>query len=146
MKRASITLVLVFALLAAFSSLAYAQMAEKERKKTVTLPSGEVIYDLNGEWAACMEHYGSWAWVGTYPEIVEIKQQGTSFVGIKLIGSQWVPKGSETIRGELDKSGFKKVQIMSAMGPQDAEGEISESGNKIIIDAKDKIKITLIRR
>ncbi len=27
-------------------------------KKTITLPSGEVVCDLNGEWVAFVEHYG----------------------------------------------------------------------------------------
>ena len=128
--------------------LAHAQTAEEEkaRAKTMTLPSGEVIYDLNGEWASCAEHYGSWEGHGTYPDIVEIKQEGTSFVGIRLIGNPFRLKGSLSIRGELDETGFKKVQILTGMGPLDSKGEILFYGNKIILDDGEKLSVTLIRR
>jgi len=52
MKKASITPVLVFALLIAFASVAFAQMAKKGWEKTVTLPNGEVILDMSEEWDA----------------------------------------------------------------------------------------------
>jgi hypothetical protein len=131
--------------------LAHAQTAEKEKswEKTITLPSGEVIYDLNGEWAVCSENYGPWAEYGTYPDIVEIKQEGASFVGIRLIGNPWNPKGKESIRGELDKNGFKKIQIISGMGPLDAKGQFLPWGNigkRIIVDDGEKARVTLIRR
>ena len=130
---------------------AHAQIAEKEKAwtKTITLSNGEVIYDLNGEWAACIENYGPWAEYGMYPSIVEIKQEGASFVGIRLIGNPWKPKGSEFIRGELDKNGFKKIQYMSGMGWLDSKGEIvpfGNIGNKIIVDDGEKARVTLIRR
>jgi hypothetical protein len=131
--------------------LAHAQIAEKEKswEKTITLPSGEVIYDLNGEWAVCTENYGPWAEYGMYPDIVEIKQEGASFVGIRLIGNPWVPRGSEHIRGELDENGFKKIQILTGIGFLDAKGQIlpwGNIGNKIIVDDGEKVRATLIRR
>ena len=58
----------------------------------------------------------------------------------------WMPKGSEAIKGELDKSGFKKVQIISAMGPLDSKGKISEDGNKMIIDDGEKARGTYTRK
>ena len=60
MKKTSIVSVLVFALLVAFASVAIAQMAEKGWKKTVTLPSGEVILDMSGEWDVLYEYYGAY--------------------------------------------------------------------------------------
>jgi hypothetical protein len=131
--------------------LAHAQIAEKEKEweKTITLPSGEVIYDLNGEWAAYVEHYGPLEGYGRYPDIVEIKQQGASFVGIRQIGNPWMPKGSEFIRGELDKNGFKKIQIISGMGPLDAKGQILpwyDIGKQITVDDGEKYRAMLIRR
>jgi len=131
--------------------LAHAQIAEKEKswEKTITLPSGEVIYDLNGEWAAYIENYGPWEGYGRYPDIVEIKQEGASFVGIRQIGNPWMLKGSEFIRGELDKNGFKRIQIISGMGPLDAKGQILpwyDIGKQIIVDDGEKYRATLIRR
>jgi len=58
MKKTSSAQVLVFSLLIAFASVAIAQMAEKGCKKTVTLPSGEVILDMNGEWDVLYEYHG----------------------------------------------------------------------------------------
>jgi hypothetical protein len=82
-------------------------------KKTITLPNGEVICDLNGEWDVFIENYGPWSVYGSYPQLMKITQTGSSFVGIRMIDDPYSPKGKEEIRGELDKSGFKKVQIMS---------------------------------
>jgi hypothetical protein len=33
----------------------------------VTLPSGEAVWDLTGDWEASIENYGPWARLGTYP-------------------------------------------------------------------------------
>ena len=70
---------------------------------TVTLSNGEVIYDLSGEWDAIYDNkeYG-----GINKDIVKITQEGNDFFGIKLIGNQQSPKGSDTIKGKLAKDGF----------------------------------------
>ena len=128
--------------------LAHAQTAEKEKAwaKTITLPSGEVIYDLNGEWAVCAVNYGPWERFGTYPGLIEIRQEGAIFEGIRLIALSYAPKGSVAIVGELDETGIKKIQIMSGLGPVDCKGEILSSGNKMIIDDGEKVKAIFIRR
>lgn len=123
-----------------------AQTAEKGVKKTITLPNGEVIWDLNGEWNALGENYGPWSQFGTTRNIIKITQTGSSLVGIRMEGNPWMPPGSEAIRGELDKSGFKKIQIISAMGPLDSKGQISEDGNKMIIDDGEKCRVTYTRK
>jgi hypothetical protein len=145
MKKTSITPLLIVAFLIAFVSVAFAQ-AEKGWEKTVTLPSGEVILDMSGEWAVSVEHYGPWAQYGVIPDIMEIKQEGTSFIGVTLLGSPRSPKGSEKLRGELDKNGFKKVQTITGAGPLDLNGEILLNGNKIKYDDGKKLRLTLIRR
>jgi hypothetical protein len=100
-------------------------------KKTITLPSGEVVCDLNGEWDVFIESvYG-----GPTRDVFKITQQGSSFVAIRMMGNPYMPPGSEGARGELDKNGFKKVQIMSAMGLLDSKGQISDDGNKMVIDS-----------
>jgi hypothetical protein len=115
-------------------------------KKTITLPSGEVVCDLNGEWDVFIECYGPWKEFGSYPQIVKITQKGSSFVGIRMRDDPWNAKGAESIIGELDKSGFKKVQIMSAAGPLDSKGKISQDGNKIVIDDGEKARQTYTRK
>jgi len=109
MKRTLIAQVLVFALLITFVSVGVSQMAENGWEKTVTLQSGEVILDMSGEWDDQGKGYGIFSWFKGSPEIVTITQEGNKFTAIKQIGSQWVPKGAETIKGELDKDGFKVV-------------------------------------
>jgi hypothetical protein len=144
MKKILMALILGFVFTAA-----YAQMDNPLKQgmpNTVTLSNGEVIYDLNGEWAVSVEHYGPWAQIGVFPDIMEIKQEGTSFVGVTLLGSPRSPKGSEKLRGELEKNGFKKVQTITGRGPLDLNSEISLNGNKMIFDDGEKLRLTFIRR
>ncbi len=97
---------------------------------TVALPNGEVIYDMSGEWDAIYDNkeYG-----GINKDIVKITQKGNEFVGIKLIGNQWSPKGSETIKGELHKDGLKSFFTKTAIGWTPSTAKIGERGNKIEI-------------
>ncbi len=145
LRRIGILLIVLIAMLSLLY-VAYAQKAEKGSKKTITLPNGEVVWDLNGEWDVFIENYGLWSQYGSYPQIVKITQTGSSFVGIRMIDDPWNPKGRESIRGELDKNGFKKVQIMSGMGPLDSKGQISEDGNKMIINDGEKSRVTFTRK
>jgi hypothetical protein len=119
-------------------------------KKTITLPDGEVVWDLNGEWDFLYEgDLGPGKGFGKFTDIVKITQQGDSFVGVKMIGTINVPKGAESITGKLDQNGFKKVKFMAgSFGPLDAEGQISEDGNKIIIDGTNWVtfRVTLTRK
>jgi len=115
-------------------------------KKTITLPSGEVVWDLNGEWDAFVENYGPSISSGSYPQICKITQEGSSFVGVRMIDDPWNQKGSQSLQGELDKSGIKKVTVLVRSGPIEAKGQISDDGNKIIIDDGYKARLTLTRK
>jgi hypothetical protein len=116
-------------------------------KKTITLPSGEVIWDLKGEWDAVGEGYGDWSGVSVRG-VIRIFQQGSSFVAIRTHDFPGAgPMGSEAIRGELDKSGLKKVRfILQQGGFLDAKGQISEDGNKLIFDDGEKLRVTYTRK
>jgi hypothetical protein len=112
-----------------------------------------VVWDLNGEWDALYENLGNWQSYGNNKDMVKITQQGGSFVGVKMAGTGYVPKGAVSIRGELDKNGFKKVRVVLLSGSseaydsiQECKGQISEDGNKIILDGGDRIRVTLTRR
>ena len=153
MKKTTIASVLVFAVLITLASIAVAQKAKEESQKTVTLSSGEVILDMSGEWDVLYEGYGPFSWVGTISDILTITQNGTTFTAIKQIGSRWVPKGAETIKGELDKDGFKAVfSYIGALGMdgsfiwEPCKWEISENGNKVVLDCGKRMKNTLTKK
>ena len=113
-------------------------------KKTITLPNGEVVCDINGEWDAL---YKSQV-LGNFTDILKITQQGGSFVGVKMVGSGTVPKDAVSIKGELDKNGIKKIWVMLFQGDSgmESKGQISEDGNKIIIDGCVNVRVTLTRK
>ena len=117
-------------------------------KKTITLPSGEVVCDLNGEWNALYEGLGAFSYTGKFADMLKITQQGDSFVGVKTIGSDAVPKDAVSIIGELDKNGIKKVRVVIILGQdgEECKGQISEDGNKIIIDGCVNVRVTLTRK
>lgn len=125
---------------------AWIGLAQAQEVKTVKSPNGEEVVDISGEWDAQIENYGPWSEYGKYTNIIKITLEGNSFVGIRMKSDTWHSPGSESMRGELDKDGIKKVQIMSGLGPLDAKGQISEDGNKIIIDDGEKTRSILIRK
>ena len=140
--------ILMVLILGLVFTAAYAQTDNPLKQgmpNTVTLSNGEVIYDLSGEWDAIYDNkeYG-----GINKDIVKITQKGNEFVGIKLIGNQWNPKGSETIKGELEKDGFKTFHTNTVEGWTPATVKIGEKCNKIEIETPvmgTMIGITLTR-
>ena len=128
---------------------AYAQMDNPLKQgmpNTVTLSNGEVIYDLSGEWDAI---YDNKEFGGINKDIVKITQKGNEFIGIKLIGNQFMPKGGETIKGELEKDGFKSFSGYTVEGWSWSTAKISEKGNKIEIETPvmgSMIYLTLTRK
>lgn len=119
-------------------------------KKTITLPNGEVVWDLNGEWDFLWIGRGAAESFGRIQDAVKITQQGNSFKGIRIIGNWAMPKGTVAIEGELDKNGFKKL-IHTRGAPQGGqesvpvEGKISKDGNTIEIN-QDWYELKLTRR
>jgi hypothetical protein len=121
--------------------------------KTVTLSSGEVVLDMSGEWDVQSMGYGPFSWVGKLSDIVTITQDGNTFIAIKQIGSRWVPKGAETIKGDLNKNGFNAVSAYIGTMAQDGsfeweecKGVISAKGNMVDLDCGERIKHTLTRK
>ena len=101
-------------------------------KKTITLPSGEVVCDLNGEWDL--------VWIGPVGRVVDvykITQQGNSFEGIRIIGNAYNAKGTVAIKGELDKNGFKELMYYAPNQEGSYKGKISEDGNLIEFDSNE---------
>ena len=91
-------------------------------------------YDLNGEWDAVYE-----AVFGRGKDIVKISQEGNKFVGIRLIGTNYITKGEEAIKGELLEEMFNQVSARSyeegggGLVWSDAQGVILENGKKIVL-------------
>ena len=131
MKTSSVSILILLVILsvAIVVTSSNAEQLKPGMTNTVTLADGNVVYDLNGEWDAVYDNKD----YGINEDVVKITQEGNKFVGIKLIGNQWVGKGKETIKGELEGDGFKSISAYSqAMGWQPSSGKILDGGNKIV--------------
>jgi hypothetical protein len=123
---------LCLAVMVSFFFIAQAWTEEQGWKKTITLPSGEVVCDLNGEWAYLWQGRGSdQATFGRIRDVVKITQQGDSFEGIRMIGNFANPKGQIVIEGKLDNSGCKKLNYNVQPWSGEYKAKISKDGNKI---------------
>ncbi len=126
----------------------------------VQLPSGEAVWDLNGDWDALIENYGPGARHGTGANVYRITQTGSAFTAIRTKDdplltkeatehghSPWGRAGSRSLQGELEKTGFKHVQIVSGSGGRIllSQGHISADGKKIVIDDGRNGRVTLTR-
>jgi hypothetical protein len=139
-------LLAVLIAIVSFLCMVQAQTVENKWKKTVTLPSGELILAISGEWDVVGESYGQWSMYGTYQDVFKITQEGTSFEAIRMKGTAYMPAGSPGTRGKLNKNGFEKVWIITPIGPMEAKVEISEDGDKIVIDDHWVVRQTLTRK
>ena len=143
MSKTIFRLIVIFSVTLLFTLTVYSQ----PDVKTVTLPSGEVVCNLNGEWNAQYEHYGPLEWVGNIKGVLVIVQEGNTFVGKTTKDTQWSAKGTDKIRGEIDKQGLKKAQYsVPTMGWQDTKCEMNKDCNKIILDTGIGVKAILERR
>jgi hypothetical protein len=115
----------------------------------VTLPSGETVWDLNGDRDVIVENLERWAPFGTYPNVFRITQTGRAFSAIRLRDNPPPGRGlagSQSLQGELDKSGFKSVAVVDSNGvPWESTGRISADGKKIIIEEGERLRPTLTR-
>jgi hypothetical protein len=139
--------VVLAVLIVIFSFLYTAQAEEKKGMKTIPLPNGEVILDISGEWDGFNQFYGTWAGQcgGTMDEKIMITQEGSSFVGTRMIDDWANQKGSTILRGDIHKGGFKDVFIVGVCGSLMAGVQVSEDGNKLEIDSIDKTRVILKR-
>lgn len=65
-----------------------------------------------------------------------------------MIGTAFVPKDAVSVKGELDKNGIKKVRVVTSTDTDEAldgKGQISDDGNKVIVDAE-ILRVTLTRK
>ena len=119
--------------------IAQAQTEEQGWKKTITLPSGEVVCDLNGEWDSLWTGRSGLALaLGSFRDVVKITQEGNSFEGIRMIGNMFNSKGSLAVKGELDKDGFKNlVYYTGGEFGGSFKAKLSKDGNLIEFNSND---------
>ena len=157
MKRRITRGAICFVALMALNGFAQAQSA-----KLIRLPSAEEVFDLEGEWDALIEIYGQAAAHGADPNVVKMTITGSfcpitgqitspiTIIGIRLKDNppqMSAPACSEIIRGELESNEFQKIEMISGDGKAfPCKGQISENGNKILIDAPNHGRMTLIRK
>lgn len=138
---------LCVAVVLAWTEVAGAQAAPATPK--IQLSNGETVWDLSGDWETFNENYGTWARYGIYPNVYRITQTGSTFGAIRLKHNPSPSVGraaTPSLQGELDKNGFKRVEIVGGAGEiLPCKGQISEDGKRIVIDDRVKARVTLTR-
>jgi len=109
-------------------------------KHSIVLDNNERVCNLSGTWDAIYKQVD-----GFNEDIVEITQEGAEFLGIKTIGSAYVPKGSETIKGSLNRNGFKTIQVKTGNGWRTAISSQMSDCNQFVIKIQNS-KLTLTRQ
>ena len=153
MKKIAIASIITVFLALTYALVAGTISAQGGWEKTITLPSGEKVLDMRGEWDALIELAEQLQWTGRKSEqnILLITQEGNTFSAVQQIEMKITPKGTEKFKGVLDKDGFKEVYIYRHKAKSEfiwapCKGEISENGNKIVFVDEDRVKWTLTRR
>ncbi len=144
---------IVIGLLAVAAILAWTSVADAQTAATpapkVQLPNGDTVWDLSGEWDALIENYGPWQRFGTSRNVYGIEQDGRVFTAYRL--KEGPPPGVEvaespSLQGELEKDGFKRVEMLYARANvSPSTGHISADGKKIVIDNGRYVRVTLTR-
>ena len=129
-----------------FLMIAQARAEEQGWQKALTLPSGEVVCDLNGEWDFLWVGRGEFKAFGHVADVLQITQRGNSFEGVRMIGNPFNLKGSLALAGELDHNGFKKLFYIGGGGSGPARGKISPDGKTIEIKVSNSFDLELTRR
>jgi len=147
MKAKVVIWLLCITAVLAWTSVAGAQTAPPAPK--VQLPSGETVWDLSGDWDTFNENYGPWARFGMYSNVFRITQTGNTFTANRMKDNPPPSPGragSPSLRGELEKDGFKRVELVASGGEiLHCTGKISEDGKKIILDDAITARVTLTR-
>ena len=146
MKRISLILIIGLVFVACGEQTEPLKPLDKGTPNTVTLSNGEVVYNIDGEWNVVAKGHPMGEWEDVYKK----SQDGNKFVGIRLKDGEAGLKGTETIKGELEKNGFKSLYVKTSLeGWKPATAKISRNCNKIVYKAKVRghgLEITTTRK
>jgi len=136
-----------FVALIAWTGLAHAQTATSTALKTVKLPNGDEVCDLTGEWDALIENYGEWAKFGNYTNVIKMTLVENSFRGIRLMDNgPGRPPNSLIVEIDSERNGLKRSMLFTGAGPRPCSGQLSEDGNKLVLELENKAKVTMTRK
>ena len=146
MKGIIVVMIIGFVFVACGEQTEPLKPLDKGLPNTVTLSNEEVVYKIDGEWNVVVKMVVS----GEGENVWKIPQDGNKFVGISLKTGKYALKGTETIKGELEKNGFKSLYVKTSLeGWKPATAKINENCNKIVYKAKVRghgLKITTTRK
>jgi hypothetical protein len=149
-KRKTTIWAICFVAFIDWTGVALAQTATPAPMKTVKFSNGLEVFDISGEWDVLIENYGEKAIFGTYTNVAQItiKESDGSFHAVRMKANPPIsprPAGSLIMIGELDKNGITKLDaIVPERTP--STWQISENGNKINVDAPNKVRLTFTRK
>ena len=133
MKRVLVVFMICLVFAACSEEIQPLKSLQKGMPNTMTLSTGDVVYDIKGEWETIL-HTGP---IGNSETIFKITQEGNKFVGIATIETPFSHKGSECIKGELEKNGFKSVEINTLyFAWMPSIGKIDDGCNKIVVKTR----------
>jgi hypothetical protein len=138
------------AVLFAWAWLAFAQTEKPAAMKTVKLTNGQEVFDISGEWDVLTENYGVFAIFGTYSNVAQItiRKSDGSFHAVRMKDNPPTapkPAGSLIMIGNLDKNGITKLDVL-ATEKIPSTWNITENGNKIDVDAPNKVRMIFTRK
>jgi len=150
MKRRITIWAVCLVVILAWTGLAFAQTAKPAAMKTVKLANGQEVFDISGEWDVLTENYGAFAIFGTHSNVAQItiKKSDGSFHAVRMKDNPPTspkPAGSLIMIGNLDKVGITKLDVV-ATEKIPSTWKISENGNKIDVDAPNKLRLTFTRK
>jgi hypothetical protein len=150
MKKRITMWMVFFVVLFAWAGLAFAQTATPAAIKTVKLANGQEVFDISGEWDVLTENYGGFAIFGTYSNVAQItiRKSDGSFHAVRMKDNPPTapkPAGSLIMIGNLDKNGITKLDVL-ATEKIPSTWKITENGNKIDVDAPNKVRMTFTRK
>ena len=150
-KKMSLSMVVIGVLCLFCASFVRAEA--REWCKSATLPNGDVVLDMKGDWDVLIHGYGYADSIKDIKDVLTIKQEGDRFSACIRKGINWWPSGSETIKGVVNKDGFKQVLMFTeaeggggAMSWERCLWEIVDNGKTVALDCGGMWEVNFTRK